>query len=217
MHSHPHIIAMFTLPHTSFDNIDAFIKAIKNFICNDRKIITLKVSEEARNSLVCPLCNCKLKLAGTILKRKRIQEAETINVRVQQYSCTNKSCKCGLNTESSVSRYHLVVPDLFEPNSVFLRNFIDDSILVHDGNASEEDIKRIDDAPGYYSYLREFVKANKALVKDWKSRIGKVYSQCKKGNTKGDDTPSIIVGRFTLYILGECANALWGRIVHFNT
>ncbi|WP_146740817.1 hypothetical protein [Anaerobiospirillum thomasii] len=53
-----------------------------------------------------------------------------------------------------MSRYHLVVPDLFEPNSVFLRNFIDDSILVHDGSASEEDIKRIDDTPGYYSYLR---------------------------------------------------------------
>ena len=189
------------------DNIDAFIKAIKNFICNDRKIITLKVSEEARNSLDALFVTVSLSLRE-YLKRKRIQEAETINVRVQQYSCTNKSCKCGLNTESSVLRYHLVVPDLFEPNSVFLRNFIDDSILVHDGNASEEDIKRIDDAPGYYSYLREFVKANKALVKGWKSRIGKVYSQCKKGNTKGDDTPSIIVGRFTLISRGMCQRPL---------
>lgn len=97
------IFYMISLPHSSFDNIELLIKAVKGQVRSSSEIITLKVRSHCLNKLVCPICGEKLRFVAYKIKRKRISEGIVVMIKVPQFACNNNKCNCGINSREGVS------------------------------------------------------------------------------------------------------------------
>ena len=211
------ILYMISLPHSSFDNIEMLIKAVKGQVRNSSEIITLKVSSSYLNKLVCQICGEKLRFVAYKIKRKRIVEGIVVMIKVPQFACNNDKCSCGIKSKEGVSRYHLVIPDLFEPNSVFLRQVIEHSVSILDNKVSKAFKDEIRLVHGSFSYLKDFVEAYRHLILRWKKRLNDI--KCIKASfssscafTQAFQTISIkFINKFTLHIFDITQNGLYKR------
>lgn len=208
---------MISLPHSSFDNIELLIKAVKGQVRNSSEIITLKVSSHCLNKLVCPICGEKLKFVAYKIKRKRIAEGVVVMIKVPQFACSNDKCSCGIKSREGVSRYHLVIPDLFEPNSVFLGGVIEQAVSILDNNLTQPDKDKIRQVHGSFSYFKDFVEANRYLILRWKPRLKHVnyVKVCIKPLCACYQKLATIsikfINKFILHIFDTAQNGLYKR------